>query len=174
MELSEKMELLISAEDIKKKVKEMAGRISADYEGKEPVLIGVLNGVIFFFADLARGMTIPYKLDFIRAASYGSGMTSSGNIRMTKDLEIPIRGMPVILIDDMIDTGLTLAHIIKKLELGGPESIRVCTLIDKSERRDVAVHIDYYGFKMKRGFIVGYGIDYDEKYRYLPDIYVLK
>jgi hypoxanthine phosphoribosyltransferase len=101
-------------------------------------------------------------------------MTSSGTIRLTKDVEISIRGKPVILVEDIVDTGLTLTHIIKSLEPKGAESIRICTLIDKLERRDVAVSIDYRGFQISEGFIVGYGIDYDEKYRHLPDIYVLR
>ncbi len=169
-----KKELLFSRETIQKRVKELANEISSDYEGSEPVLIGILNGVIFFFADLVRGISIPTKMDFLRAASYGSEMTSSGTIRLTKDVEISIRGKPVILVEDIVDTGLTLTHIIKSLEPKGAESIRICTLIDKLERRDVAVSIDYRGFQISEGFIVGYGIDYDEKYRHLPDIYVLR
>jgi len=169
-----KKELIFSREVIQKRVKELAGQISSDYEGREPVLIGILNGVIFFFADLVREISIPTKMDFLRAASYGSEMTSSGTIRLTKDVEIPIRGNPVILVEDIVDTGLTLTHIIRNLESKGAESIRICALIDKLERRDIEVPIDYCGFQIDEGFIVGYGIDYDEKYRHLPDIYVLR
>lgn len=167
-------ELLIPRETIQKRVKELARQISSDYEGKEPILIGILNGVVFFFADLMREISIPTKMDFIRAASYGSEMKSSGSIRLTKDVEMPVRGQPVILVEDIVDTGLTLTHIVKNLESKGPESLRICALIDKLERRDIDVSIDYCGFKINEGFLVGYGLDYDEKYRHLPDICILK
>jgi hypoxanthine phosphoribosyltransferase len=167
-------EILIPRDKIQGRVKELADQICSDYKGKEPVLIGVLNGVVFFIADLARQMTIPTKMDFVRAASYGSGMTSSGTVRLTKDVEIPIRGKPVILVDDIVDTGLTLAHIVKILERKDPESIRICALIDKLERRNIAVNVDYCGFQVEEGFIVGYGLDHDEKYRHLSDIYILR
>ncbi len=167
-------EILIPRDKIQGRVKELADQICSDYKGKEPVLIGVLNGVVFFIADLARQMTIPTKMDFVRAASYGSGMTSSGTVRLTKDVEIPIRGKPVILVEDIVDTGLTLAHIVKILERKDPESIRICALIDKLERRNIAVNVDYCGFQVEEGFIVGYGLDHDEKYRHLSDIYILR
>ena len=167
-------ELFISRETISMKVRELAGQISSDYTGREPILIGILNGVVLFFADLIRELTIPSKIDFIRSASYGSGLTSSGNIRLTKDVEIPIHGKPVIIVEDIVDTGLTLKYIVKMLEERGPESIRICALIDKLERRDEEVIIDYCGFQLKEGFLVGYGLDYDEQYRYLPDIYALR
>lgn len=167
-------EILIHQETILSKVKELAGQISSDYAGKEPVLIGILNGVVFFFADLVREMTIPCKIDFIRASSYGSGMTSSGAITLTKDIEIPIRDKPVIIIEDIVDTGLTLKHIFKRLEDRGPESIRICALINKLERRNEEIIVDYCGFQIKEGFLIGYGLDHDEQYRYLPGIYVLR
>jgi hypoxanthine phosphoribosyltransferase len=167
-------EILIPRDKIQGRVKELADQICSDYKGKEPVLIGVLNGVVFFIADLARQMTIPTKMDFVRAASYGAGMTSSGTVRLTKDVEIPIRGKPVILVEDIVDTGLTLTHIVKILERKGPESIRICALIDTLERRDIAVNVDYCGFQVEEGFIVGYGLDHDEKYRHLSDIYILR
>ena len=167
-------ELLIPRENIQRRVKELARQISSDYEGKEPILIGILNGVVFFFADLMREISIPTKMDFIRAASYGSEMKSSGSIRLTKDVEMPVRGQPVILVEDIVDTGLTLTHIVKNLESKGPGSLRICALIDKLERRDIDVSIDYCGFKINEGFLVGYGLDYDEKYRHLPDICILK
>jgi hypoxanthine phosphoribosyltransferase len=167
-------EILIPRDKIQDRVKELADQICSDYKGKEPVLIGVLNGVVFFIADLARQMAIPTKMDFVRAASYGSGMTSSGTVRLTKDVEIPIQEKPVILVEDIVDTGLTLSHIVKILERKGPESIRICAFIDKLERRDIAVTVDYCGFQVEEGFIVGYGLDHDEKYRHLSDIYVLR
>jgi hypoxanthine phosphoribosyltransferase len=166
--------LLLSRETIHERIKELAARISSDYEGQEPVFIGVLNGAVFFFADLTRELDIPIKIDFVRAASYGTEMVSSGEIRLTKDVEIPVEGRPVVLVEDIVDTGLTLAHIIKKMEAKGPESIKVCALIDKIERRDVFVNVDYCGFQIEEGFVVGYGLDHDEKYRQLPDIFVLE
>jgi hypoxanthine phosphoribosyltransferase len=171
--ISRDKEVLISKEAIQGRVKELAQQISSDYEGKDLVLIGVLNGVIFFFADLIREIRIPTKMDFIRAASYGSEMTSSGNIRITKDVEIPIKGKPVVLVEDIVDTGLTLSRIMKNLERRGIESLRTCALIDKLERRDITVVIDYCGFQVEGGFLVGYGLDYDEKYRHFPEIYKL-
>ena len=167
-------ELLIPRKSIEKRVKELANQISLDYEGRDPVLIGVLKGVIFFLSDLARELSIPAKIDFIRAASYGSGMTSGRTIQLTKGIEIPIQGKPVILVEDIVDTGLTLTHIVQEVERKGPESIRVCTLIEKLERQEIKVPIDYCGFRIKEGFIIGYGLDFDEKYRNLPDLYVLR
>lgn len=167
-------DILIPRDTIQKRVKEIANQISSDYKGREPILIGILNGVVFFFADLVREISIPTKIDFIRAASYGSKTTSSGKIRLTKNVEIPIQGESVIVVEDIVDTGLTLTHIVKDLEAKGVESLRICALIDKVERRDLTVHIDYCGFRIEEGFIVGYGLDYNEKYRHLPDICVLR
>jgi len=167
-------ELLIPRKTIQAKVKELAGQISSDYRGREPILIGILNGVVFFFADLVMEMDIPSKIDFVRAASYGSGTSSSGTVKLTKDVEIPIQGKPVIIIEDIVDTGLTLKQIVKSLEEKDPESIKICALIDKLERRDEEIVIDYCGFQVEKGFLVGYGLDHDEQYRYLPDIYVLR
>jgi len=166
--------LLITRQAINQRVKEIALEISSDYKGKEPVLIGVLNGVVFFFADLARELSIPMTLDFVRAASYGSEMISSGTVRLTKDVEIPIEGKPVILIEDIIDTGLTLDHVVGLFRERNPESVKICTLIDKPERREKTVSIDYCGFKIEKGYLVGYGLDQNQKYRNLPDIYVLE
>ena len=167
-------EILIPKDKIQGRVKELADQICSDYKGTEPILIGVLNGVVFFIADLARQMTIPMKMDFVRAASYGSGMTSSGTVRLTKDVEIPIRGKPVILVEDIVDTGLTLSKIKDNLEKRGPESVKICVLIDKRERRETQVNIDYCGFHIEEGFIVGYGLDFNEQYRHLADIFVLR
>ena len=167
-------ELLIPRKSIEKRVKELANQISLDYEGRDPVLIGVLKGVIFFLADLARELSIPAKIDFIRAASYGSGMTSGRTVQLTKGIEIPIQGKPVILVEDIVDTGLTLTHIMQEIERKDPESIRICTLIEKLERQETKVPIDYCGFRIKEGFIIGYGLDFNEKYRNLPDLYVLR
>ena len=167
-------ELLIPKKTILSRVNELAREISSDYSGREPIVIGILNGVVFFFADLVRKMTVPSRIDFIRAASYGSGSTSSGKVRLSKDLEIHTKDKPVIVVEDIVDTGLTLTRIVEILRERGPESIKTCVLIDKLERRDVEVVIDYRGFQVNEGFLVGYGLDYDEQYRYLPDIYTLK
>ena len=167
-------EIVLNSKAIQTRIKELAKRISADYAEKEPVFIGILNGVVFFFTDLLKEMTIPSKIDFIRAASYGSSMSSSGEIRFTKDVEISVEGKHVIIVEDIVDTGLTLNKIVKRIENLGPESVRICALIDKLERRDKAVSIDYCGFQVDSGFLVGYGLDYDEQYRYLQDIYALR
>ena len=169
-----KKTVLIKRESIEGRVKSLARKISSDYEDKEPIFIGILNGVIFFFADLVRELSIPAKIDFMRAASYGTGMTSSGEIKISKDVEIPIEDKDVILVEDIVDSGLTLKEMIKGLESRAPRSIKTCVLINKLERRDVDVSIDYCGFEIEKGFLVGYGLDYDEKYRNLPDIYTLE
>jgi hypoxanthine phosphoribosyltransferase len=166
--------ILIPHAEIEARVAVLAEKISRDYGGKEPILIGVLKGVVFFFADLLMKMSIPAKLDFIRAASYGSGSTSSGVIRILKDVELPLKGEDVILVEDIVDTGLTLDQIVRHIEAKGPASVKICALIDKSERRTKEVRIDYLGFAVPAGFLVGYGLDYDEKYRHLPDICTLE
>ena len=165
--------LLISRKTIHEKIKELAGQLSSDYKETEPVFIGILNGAVFFFADIVREVDIPVKIDFIRAVSYGSGMESNGKVQLTKDVEISVKGKSVILVEDIVDTGLTLSHVVKHLEAKGPESIKICALINKLERRKVAIQVDYFGFQINEGFIVGYGLDYDERYRQLPDIYSL-
>lgn len=168
------MEILIERETILAKVKELAARISSDYAGKEPVFIAVLKGAVFFFSDLVMHLSIPCTIDFVAAASYGSAQCSSGEVRLTRDVQIPIAGRPVILVEDIVDTGLTLNRIIDLLRLKGPESIRLCALIDKKERREEPVQLDYCGFEIEEGFLVGYGLDCDEQFRYLRDIHVLR
>lgn len=167
-------ELLIPRGTIERRVEELANQISSDYKEKEPVLIGILNGVVFFFADLVRRLTVPTQIDFVRATSYGSGTVSSRDVRFTKDVEISLQDKPVILVEDIVDTGLTLKHIISRIENKNPESLRVCALIEKLERRETEVSIDYCGFRVDEGFVVGYGLDYNENYRDLPDVYVLR
>ncbi len=169
-----KKEMLLSSREIQRRVNELGEEIAKDYRGAEPILIGVLNGVVFFFADLVRAIHIPTKIDFVRASSYGSGTSSSGHIKLTKDVELPIQSKPVILVEDIVDTGLTLQKIKEKIQQKGPESIKICALIDKKERREIEIKIDYCGFEVEKGFLVGYGLDFDEKYRYLPDIFVLR
>lgn len=169
-----KKELLFSQMIIQARVKELSAQISKDYSNIEPVFLGVLNGAVFFFTDLVREMTIPLKIDFISAASYGSGMSSSGSVELTKDFKVPIEDKHVILVEDIVDTGLTVTKILMMLRHQGPVSIKVCALIDKLERRSMDIAIDYCGFQVKEGFLIGYGLDYNEQYRYLPDIYTVK
>ena len=164
----------ISEKDIRKKVEEIAHNISEEYKDTEPVLIGVLNGSFIFIADLIRKISIPTKVDFIRLASYGPNSISSGNIKLTKDIELLLRGKPVIIVEDIIDTGLTLSYLIKHIKKKSPESIRVCTLINKFGLRQNKIGIDYQGFEIEDGFLVGYGLDYSEKYRHLPYILSLE
>ena len=169
-----KREVLISESAIQKRVKEIAEQISIDYKGTEPILVGILKGSIIFMADLMRALSIPIQMDFIRAASYGSRMESSGTVRVTKDMELPVQGRPVILIEDIVDSGLTLAYIKALLEGRGPASLKICALIDKPERRERDVSVDYCGFHVQEGFLVGYGLDCNEEFRNLPDICILK
>lgn len=160
--------------DIDKMVIAVAEKISADYQDSEPVLIGVLKGAFMFMSDLVRHLTIPVQVDFLRAASYGSGTASSGDIRLTKDIETEIRDKDVLIIEDIIDTGLTLDYIVSHLKTFGPKTIRICTLLDKRERRVSAVEVDYACYEVEKGFLVGYGLDHAENYRNFPEIYHLK
>jgi hypoxanthine phosphoribosyltransferase len=166
--------LVISQKMIHARVKELASQISHDYQGKEPVLVGVLNGAVFFLTDLAREMTIPVSIDFVRAVSYSSGSTSSGSVLLTKDLELQVRDRPVIVIEDIVDTGLTLSKLLDIIGKKAPESIKICALIDKQERREKNISVDYCGFQVKEGFLVGYGLDYNEQFRCLKDVYRLQ
>lgn len=167
-------EILISRKDIEQRVNELADQISSDYMGQRPVMVGILKGAIFFMADLVRAMSIPTEIDFIRASSYGSEMNTSGTVKITKDVEISLAEKPVIIVEDIVDTGLTLSYIVDSLQKKNPSSLKICALIDKLERRDVAVQVDYCGFRVEKGFLVGCGLDHNEKHRHLPDIYVLK
>jgi hypoxanthine phosphoribosyltransferase len=156
---------VLSRAEIQKKVKGLAGRISRDYRGKEIVLIGVLKGAFMFLADLVRELAVPTQIAFIRLASYGSGTSTTGRIRITKDIELDIHGRHVLIVEDIVDSGLTIAYLSSHLKQRRPESIRICALIDKRERRKVQVQVDYAGHVVDHGFLVGYGLDYDEKYR---------
>ena len=160
----------ITEQEIHQQVKKIARDITNDYKDREPVLIGVLNGVFVFFSDLVREISIPLKIDFVRLASYGSSDVSSGNIAFTKDIELPVKGKPVVIVEDIIDTGLTLSYLVAHIKEKKPESIKICALIDKLERREEDIRIDYWGFQIKEGFLIGYGLDYNEKFRYLPYI----
>jgi len=165
---------VLTKSDIRDSVAALGERLSADYKGKDLVLIGVLKGAFIFLSDLIRHITVPVKIDFIRAASYGDNTETSGRIKLTKDVEIDIRDKDVLLVEDIVDTGLTLAHLVDYLKSLGLRSIRICTLVDKRERRQAAVSVDYACHVVEEGFLVGYGLDYAEDYRHLPEIYHLK
>jgi hypoxanthine phosphoribosyltransferase len=164
----------ISEEEIRLKVKKIAQDLTKDYQDREPVLIGVLNGVFIFFADLVREISFPLKMDFVRLASYGSKDVSSGKISLKKDIELSVQGKPVLIVEDIIDTGLTLSYLVRHIRDKEPESIKICTLINKLERREKVIQIDYWGFEIERGFLVGYGLDYNEQFRSLPYILSLE
>jgi len=168
------MKLVISRDDIERRVRELGREITRDFSGSELVVVGILNGAFMFLADLIREIDLPLEVDFIRAASYGTGMSSSGEIRITKGIELPISDKEILLVEDLIDTGLTLATIKENLMSRTSKSVRICTLIDKTERREVDLKADYVGFEIKNGFLVGYGIDYAEKYRQYREVYRLE
>jgi len=172
--MEEKLKLLFSKAQIEEVVTRLALQISRDYEGKRPLLIGVLKGAFVFLADLIRKLTIPVEVDFVRLSSYGLGSESSGQVKFTKELETEIEGKDVIVVEDIIDTGLSLKVLIEVLKERKPKSLRVCCLLDKKFRRTVPLEVDYVGFEIEQGFVVGYGIDYAEKYRELPEIYVVE
>ena len=165
---------VLKKEEIDKSVAQLAQRISRDYSDCELILVGVLKGAFVFLADLIRHLTIPAKVDFVRVASYGSGTSSSGKIRLTKALEIDIRGKDVLIVEDIVDTGLSLSRLVDYLKESEPKSVRICALIDKTERRQKHVDVDYVGHVVAQGFLVGYGLDYAEDYRYLPAVYHLR
>ena len=165
---------VLSKDDIRKMVSVLAQKISFDYESRSLVLIGVLKGAFVFLADLTRDITIPHEIDFLRAASYGSGTSSSETITLTKKIETDIQGKDVLLVEDIIDTGLTLSYLLEYVKRLQPNTIKVCTLIDKRQRRQKEIQVDYAAHVTQEGFLVGYGLDYAEKYRNLPEIYHLK
>jgi len=168
-----KKNILYSKETIEKRVNELAETISRDYEGREIVFVCVLKGAFIFLADLTRQLKVPHVVDFVRLASYGSGTVSSGKITITKDIETSIEGRDVVIVEDIIDTGITMDFLKDRLKKSNPNSLKICALLDKEERREVKVDVDYVGFTIEDKFIVGYGLDFDEKFRCLPDIYVI-
>ncbi len=165
---------VFNRKEIEEKVAELARRISEDYEDRPLILIGVLKGAFIFLSDLARNLSIPAQIDFIGASSYGSSTSSSGTITITKNLSVDIKNKNVLIVDDIIDTGLTLSHLMDYFKSFGPASIGYCALIDKHERREADIDHGYTCLSVKDGFLVGYGLDYDEQYRNLPAIYHLK
>ncbi len=167
-------EVLFSRADIEKKVCELAERISRDYRDRDLIVIGVLKGAFIFMADLIRNLSIPTTVDFMRLASYGSGTESSGRITVSKNIETSITGRDVLVVEDIVDTGLTLTYLVEMLKESKPNSLKVCAFLDKRMKRKVPFEADYVGFSMDDGFVVGYGLDFDERFRYLPDVYVIK
>ena len=166
--------VLFTEEELKARVAEIAARIDKDYAGKEPMLISVLRGSFIFMADLARAITLPCTVDFMAVSSYGSGTTSSGQVKITKDLSESIEGRDIIVVEDILDSGNTLSYLFQLLQARHPASVRLCTLLDKPSRRTKPITADYTGFAVDDLFVVGYGLDYAEKYRNLPYIGVLK
>ncbi|HMM22186.1 MAG TPA: hypoxanthine phosphoribosyltransferase [Selenomonadales bacterium] len=167
-------EVLVSTEAIATRVKELGEAISADYAGKDILMIGVLRGAVIFMADLARAISRPVALDFIAVSSYGASTHSSGVVRILKDLDEDVEGKHLLIVEDIIDSGLTLKYLVENLKSRKPASIKICTLLSKPSRRKVDVPVDYNGFTIPDQFVVGYGLDYAEKYRNLPFIGVLK
>ena len=165
--------VLITKEEIEKRTAELAAEISRDYKGKKLIMICVLTGAMVFFADLLRKIEIPLEVDTIVASSYGAGMTTSGSVRISKDIKYDISGKSVILVEDIIDTGVTLKTLTQMLATRVPESLKVCSLLDKPSRRRVDFEGDYVGFKIPDEFVVGYGLDYAEQYRNLPEVCTL-
>ena len=165
---------LISRAEIARRVAELAERIGCDYAGPDLVMVGVLKGVFIFMADLVRALPFPVEVDFVRLCSYGAGTTSSGEVQITKDVEMSLQGRDVLIVEDIVDTGLTLAFLKQHLTSHQPRSLKICCLIDKRERREADVPLDYVGFVVDQGFLVGYGLDCGEQSRTLPEIFVLE
>jgi hypoxanthine phosphoribosyltransferase len=167
-------EILLTGEQIADRVAELGAQLAADYAGRDPVLVSVLKGSIVFLADLIRAMETSVSLDLMEVSSYGASTETSGQVRILKDLSKPIEGRDVIVVEDIIDTGLTLNYLLKYLHDKGPASVRICCLLDKPARRLAEIPIDYRGFTIPDRFVIGYGLDYDERYRNLPYVGVLK
>ncbi|MDQ2941304.1 MAG: hypoxanthine phosphoribosyltransferase [Chloroflexota bacterium] len=167
-------EILLSADEISTRVAELGAQLAADYAGRTPVLVSVLKGSIMFLADLIRAMDVSLNVDLMEVSSYGSATESSGQVRILKDLSSSIEGRDVVVVEDIIDTGLTLNYLLRYLGERNPASVRVCCLLDKPARRLAEIEIDYRGFSIPDRFVIGYGLDYDERYRNLPYIGVLR
>lgn len=168
--MAERIKVLLTEEEVDRKIKEIGEQISKDYEGKQVHLVCVLKGGSFFMCELAKRITVPVSLDFMSVSSYGSSTKSSGVVKIVKDLDEPLKDKHVIVIEDIVDSGRTLGYLMAMLKDRHPASLRLCTLLDKPDRRVVDVHVDYTGFQIPDEFVVGYGLDYDQKYRNLPYI----
>lgn len=165
---------VLTKEDIDKAVSDIARRILSDYKDCHLVLIGVLKGAFIFLSDLIRQLSIPVQVDFARLSSYGSQTSTTGKIHITKDIEIDLKNADVLIIEDIIDTGLSLAYLVDHIKKFEPKSVKICTLFDKRERRKADINIDYVGHVIEKGFLVGYGLDFAENFRNLPEVYYLK
>ena len=174
MDSQARLYCLIPRIEIEAAVNRLAAEIAADYRDKKPLLIGILKGSFIFLADLVRHLDFPLEIEFVRLSSYGNSRETSGNVAVVQGLESSIEGRDVIVVEDIVDTGLTIAFFIDYLKKKAPASLKLCALTDKSSRRQVPVEIDYLGFSVPDKFLVGYGLDYDEQFRYLPDICFLE
>lgn len=172
--MAERIKVLLTEEEVDRRIQELGDQISSDYAGKQVHLVCVLKGGSFFMCELAKRITIPVSLDFMSVSSYGRGTESSGAIKIIKDLDEPLKDKNVIVVEDIIDSGRTLSRLLELFKNRNPESLRLCTLLDKPERRVVDVKVDYTGFCIPDQFIVGYGLDYDQRYRNLPYIGLIK
>lgn len=172
--MADRIKVLLSEEKVEEKIKELGEQISKDYEGREVHLICVLKGGVFITCDLAKRITVPVTLDFMSVSSYGDETESSGRIKIIKDLDDSITGKDVLIVEDIIDSGRTLSYLIEMLKTRKPNSLKLCTLLDKPERRVTDVHVDYVGFEIPDEFVVGFGLDYAQKYRNLPYIGVVQ
>lgn len=167
-------EIMISSEEIQDKVKELGERVTTDYAGERPLLVGILRGAVVFLGDLMRAVDLPCEIDFMDISSYGAGTSSSGVVRILKDLEEDITGRHVLIVEDIVDTGLTLSYLTRALLARKPASLEVCALLTKPSRRKSEVNVKYLGFEVPDEFVIGYGLDYAGAYRNLPDIGILK
>ena len=172
--MSEHIEVLVTKEDVEKRISEMADEINRAYAGKSLHLVCVLKGGAFFMGELAKHLNMPVSLDFMSVSSYGSATKSSGVVKIVKDLDEPIKDKDVLVVEDIVDSGRTLSYLMEMLRDRGPKSLHLCTLLDKPERRVVEVNVDYTGFQIPDKFVVGYGLDYDQHYRNLPYIGVVE
>ena len=168
------LKVLYSEEELKAKCAEMGAQITRDYAGKNLLLVTVLKGAVVYFTDLMRAIDLPCTIDFMIVSSYGSGVKTSGVVKIVKDLDTDLSGKDLLIVEDILDTGLTLSYLKSMLQARNPASIRIATLLDKPDRRKADIHADYIGYEVPDEFVVGYGLDYDEKYRNLPYVGVLK
>ncbi len=172
--MAETLEIMLTEEEVEKRVTEMGQQISEDYAGKQIHMIGVLKGAVFFMCELAKHISVPVTLDFMSVGSYGDGTKSSGVVKINKDLDESLEGKDVLVVEDIIDSGRTLSYLLEILAKRQPKSMKLCTLLDKPDRREKEVHVDYTGFVIPDKYIVGYGLDYAQKYRNLPYIAEVK
>ncbi|HVW19204.1 MAG TPA: hypoxanthine phosphoribosyltransferase [Solirubrobacteraceae bacterium] len=167
-------EILVQPDDLRRRVADLGAEISRDYEGRDLLLVGVLKGAIFFLSDLMRELTVPCEVDFMAVASYGSATESSGVVRILKDLDASIEDRHVLIVEDIVDSGLTLQYLLRNLKARGPATVEVCALLTKPGRREVELQARYVGFEIPNRFVVGYGLDYGERYRNLPYVAALQ